>query len=104
MSIRINREKCVGCRKCVEACPGNLISVDMVGKARIQRPEECWGCASCLKECRFKAISYFLGADIGGQGAVMQVERDGDFSKWIIRRHGKEPLIITVDRMNANRY
>ena len=28
MSIQINKLKCVGCGKCVEACPGNLIKKD----------------------------------------------------------------------------
>ena len=25
MSIRIQKSKCVGCGRCIEACPGNLI-------------------------------------------------------------------------------
>ena len=33
MSIQINKLKCVGCGKCVEACPGNLIKKDTDGKA-----------------------------------------------------------------------
>ena len=33
MSIQINKLKCVGCGKCVEACPGNLIKIDIDGKA-----------------------------------------------------------------------
>ena len=35
MSIQINKLKCVGCGKCVEACPGNLIKKDTDGKAFI---------------------------------------------------------------------
>ena len=33
MSIQINKLKCVGCGKCVKACPGNLIKKDTDGKA-----------------------------------------------------------------------
>ena len=36
MSIQINKLKCVGCGKCVEACPGNLIKKDTDGKAFIK--------------------------------------------------------------------
>ncbi|MCD7957283.1 MAG: ferredoxin family protein [Lachnospiraceae bacterium] len=75
MSIRIDREKCAGCGRCVEACPGNLIKKDADGIACIRHERDCWGCASCLKECRFGAIQYFLGADIGGRGAVLSVKK-----------------------------
>ena len=53
MSIQINKLKCVGCGKCVEACPGNLIKKDTDGKAFIKHVKDCWGCTSCLK-----AVSY----------------------------------------------
>ena len=94
MSIRIDPNLCVGCGACVEACPGNLIKRDAKGKAVLKRPEEC----------RFKAASYYLGADIGGQGALMQVEKEGDVAHWIIRIVGRAPIDILVDRRCANRY
>lgn len=28
MSIQIQENKCIGCRKCVEVCPGNLIKIN----------------------------------------------------------------------------
>ncbi len=104
MSIRIDPKLCVGCGACIEACPGNLIKRGANGKAVLKRPEECWGCASCLKECRFKAASYFLGADIGGCGALMQIEKVGDVAHWIIRIAGRAPIDIPVDRRSANKY
>ncbi|MBP5324363.1 MAG: 4Fe-4S binding protein, partial [Pseudobutyrivibrio sp.] len=45
MSIKINQDKCIGCRKCIEACPGNLIKLDNK-KAFIKRERDCWGCTS----------------------------------------------------------
>lgn len=104
MSILIDREKCVQCGSCLEVCPGNLIKRGTDGIAYLKHPEECWGCASCLKECRYGAISYYLGADIGGRGSLMQTEFEGDLCHWIIRRQGKNPITITVDRRNANNY
>ena len=104
MSIRIDRKSCIGCRACVEACPGNLIKIDSDGRAFIRRPEDCWGCASCMKECRSGAIFYFLGADIGGCGALMQIEKVGDVAHWIIRIAGRAPIDIPVDRRSANKY
>ena len=104
MSIHIERERCVGCGACVEACPGNWIKRDVDGKAKIKRPRECWGCASCLKACHFGAVEYYLGADIGGRGATMTVEKEGELAHWVIRRPGKESVVLTVDRRNANKY
>ena len=104
MSILIQNEACRGCGKCVEACPGNLIKRDTKGKARIKRPQDCWGCTSCLKECSFGAIRFYLGADIGGRGSTMYVEREGHISRWIINTPGKDAVTISVDSRNSNEY
>ena len=69
MSIRIQKSKCVGCGRCIEACPGNLIKKDKEGKAFIRQVRDCWGCTSCIKECSCDAIRFFLGADVGGRNA-----------------------------------
>ena len=69
MSIRIQKSKCTGCGRCIEACPGNLIKKDKENKAFIRQVRDCWGCTSCIKECRHDAIRFFLGADVGGRGA-----------------------------------
>ena len=72
MSIRIDQKKCVGCRKCSEVCPGTLIVMEDK-KAVMKYPKNCWGCVSCVKECKAGAIDFFLGADIGGNGSIMNV-------------------------------
>ena len=89
MSIRIQKSKCAGCGRCIEACPGNLIKKDKENKAFIRQVRDCWGCTSCIKECRHDAIRFFLGADVGGRGASMVVSEKPDISTWtwIHRRH-----------------
>jgi adenylylsulfate reductase subunit B len=104
MSIKIKSQQCRGCGACVEVCPGNLLRLGADGKASILRPEECWGCTSCLKECRFGAIRFFLGADIGGQGSQMYVEKEGPLSHWIVEPPEGTPITITVDSRNSNQY
>ena len=42
MSIAINKEKCVSCKKCTLACPGNLIKIGDDLKAFIHYPTDCW--------------------------------------------------------------
>ena len=56
-------------------------------KAVIRYPKDCWGCASCIKECPFEAISYYLGADIGGMGSQMTVHTEGDLLHWRIKKN-----------------
>lgn len=79
MSIQIDRTKCVGCGQCAEICPGTLIRMTQK-KAEMRYPMECWGCASCVKECPAHAISLYLGADIGGAGCRMTVNKRRQFA------------------------
>ncbi len=104
MSIKIDVNKCVGCNKCIEICPGNLIYKNEINKAFIKYEKDCWGCTACLKECKFKAIKYYLGADIGGNGAELYVEQVKDTLNWhITDKNGKESIIST-NRKQSNKY
>lgn len=103
MSIRIHKESCIGCGRCIEACPGNLIGLTE-GKAKILIPEDCWGCTSCLKECPVGAVAYYLGVDMGGRGAVMSIEKEKEIYHWKIHMPKGEIKVISVNRKNANQY
>ena len=103
MSIKINKELCSGCGQCRQVCPGNLLYKDDSGKTFIRYPEDCWGCTSCVKECGFKAIRYFLGADIGGRGSFLYTKKEGNLLHWIINSPDGEK-VITVDKNKANSY
>lgn len=102
MSIIINSEKCIGCGKCAEVCPGNLIKID--GKAYIKYPKDCWGCTSCVKECSVNAVNFFLGADIGGMGSLVYTRQKGDILTWIIERPDGSVKEININRKESNRY
>ncbi len=103
MSIRINPPSCVGCKRCVEVCPGNLIKL-VDGRAYINRPKDCWGCTSCLKECKTGAIQFFLGADIGGKGSILSVKEQGDERHWIVTSPEGTTKTITVNTKESNKY
>ncbi len=103
MSIRINEEKCIGCFKCISVCPGDLIK-EQNGKAFIKYPRDCWGCVSCVKECQVRAIDFYLGADIGGKGGIMNVSYEGDVLRWNITKSDGTIKAIDVNRKNSNKY
>ncbi len=104
MSIAINEEKCIGCRKCLKVCPGSLIKLKENKKAWIKYPKDCWGCSSCLKECDHKAIALYLGADIGGMGSKLTTKLEGDLVHWQIEKNNGEIAIIDVNRKDSNQY
>lgn len=104
MSIIINESKCVGCRKCLSVCPGNLIKVNETDKVYMKYPKDCWGCTSCIKECNYGAIALYLGADIGGVGSKLTVKNRKDFMYWEIETSNKEVYTIEVDKTASNKY
>ncbi len=103
MSIAIDRNKCIGCGKCSIVCPGSLIKVENK-KAFIKYPKDCWGCTSCLKECPVNAVEFYLGADIGGMGSLVHVEKNGNILNWIINRSDGITTEIKINTKESNKY
>jgi len=56
MTITVDEDKCIGCEKCIEACPFNL-RVLRDGKSFVDT-KRCIGCGRCLKVCPQEAISF----------------------------------------------
>ena len=52
--IRINADKCVGCRKCEHACKAMCIDIDSKTVDR----SRCVNCFNCLGECKLEAIKF----------------------------------------------
>lgn len=51
----VNKDECVGCGVCVDACPNGAIS--MVGDVAVVNPDMCIDCEACVNECPNGAIS-----------------------------------------------
>lgn len=104
MSIEISTQKCIGCSKCIDICPGTLLHLNDDGKAKIKYPQNCWGCASCVKECPVQAIALFLGEDIGGLGGRLTVQREDNLLHWTLKKVDNTERKITTDVQSANNY
>lgn len=59
--VRVDKEKCVGCRSCLSACPFGAIGWDG-RKKKVIRCDLCHGDPTCVKFCATKAIQ-FVEAD-----------------------------------------
>ena len=73
MSIRIEQQNCIGCGRCTDVCPGNLLFLKDK-KAAIRDQRDCWGCTACVKACPRAAIFYTLEASLGGAGGRLYAE------------------------------
>ncbi|MHC4355709.1 MAG: mercury methylation ferredoxin HgcB, partial [Planctomycetota bacterium] len=68
VTLELDAEKCIGCKKCEEVCPhGVFVVAD--GKAQIADRDNCMECGACQINCPADAIS--VGAGVGCAQAVI---------------------------------
>jgi len=51
------KEKCIGCKQCVVACPWGSIKINHLGK-EIIKCDQCGGDPACVKVCKAEALTY----------------------------------------------
>jgi adenylylsulfate reductase subunit B len=52
MPPTIDRDKCIGCSECVDACQCDVFFGSEVGEIPvITYPDECWHCNACVLAC-----------------------------------------------------
>ncbi len=62
----IDRNKCLACRSCVEACPEKNVLGIIHGKAELIAPTHCIGHGACRTACPFDAITLVFGTEKRG--------------------------------------
>ena len=58
--IRIDKEKCTGCKVCTHVCPQDVIRM-VDKKAIIEKYKNCMECGACRLNCQFDAIEVTKG-------------------------------------------
>ena len=56
--VAINTEKCIGCKRCVAACPVNMFAYIDNTIQMVRDPKYCILCAECYHQCPVKAVVY----------------------------------------------
>lgn len=55
--VRIDLDKCVGCKRCVDVCPMDVLYFDSKArKSIIAYPENCQNCGQCYVFCPTRSI------------------------------------------------
>ena len=55
MTAFVNKDECVGCGVCVDACPNGAIKMD--GDKAVVDADACIDCEACVSACPNSAIS-----------------------------------------------
>ncbi len=55
VTLRLDRETCICCGRCVEVCPHNVFIVE-ARKCRIAERDACMECGACARNCPAGAV------------------------------------------------
>lgn len=59
-TLALDKNKCVGCGRCVEVCPRSVFIIQE-RKAEISDRDLCIECGACARNCEFGALSVNSG-------------------------------------------
>lgn len=68
VTLQLDRDKCTGCRMCLEVCPHEVFKMNG-SHAVIRNRDACMECGACSRNCPFGAISVETG--VGCAAAVI---------------------------------
>jgi adenylylsulfate reductase subunit B len=65
MPAKIDYSHCIGCKKCYDLCPIDVITWDEKNKKPVVTyEEECWHCGVCWMDCPTRAIDITYPASL----------------------------------------
>ncbi len=60
VSLQLNKDKCIGCGRCVEVCPHAVFAMN-ASKTNIVDRNSCMECGACTQNCPTNAIAVQQG-------------------------------------------
>jgi ferredoxin len=58
-TIRVVKERCTGCRRCVKRCSHHVLEAVKTNAGTyvvVKNPDRCTACGDCIGKCRFNAL------------------------------------------------
>ena len=80
-TLRVDRQRCVGCGLCVLVCPHRIFGLAAEG-LEVRDPDLCMECGACARNCPVQALAVAPG--VGCASALM--------GAWINRLLGRKVL------------
>jgi len=81
-TLRVDRQRCVGCGLCVLVCPHRIFGLSAEG-LEVRDPDLCMECGACARNCPVQALTVAPG--VGCASALM--------GAWINRLLGRKVLL-----------
>lgn len=69
VTLEYNRDKCIGCGRCIEVCPQGVYTIEDK-RARVIDRDNCMECGACALNCEYQAIT--VDAGVGCSAAIIR--------------------------------
>ena len=60
VTLELDRQLCIGCRRCVEVCPHQVLTMQENLAAIVDR-DACMECGACARNCPTRAVTVDAG-------------------------------------------
>lgn len=81
----VDKERCIGCRQCLETCPFDALGSDEDGAIKVTE-DQCYGCGLCASACPVDALSMTVRDESAapydsGKTLLLDIARDKQETK-----------------------